>query len=172
MPETYRSIARRYLPNATIVAARFHVVRLTNHHFLKVWQRHDPEGRKNRGLLSLMRRHDWHLKPPQHANLMTYLADYPVLQALYEAKQELVRFMLLKTLTARRMRAKLPRYFDRLEQLRESPLRALATTLPSWMEPIIAMWRSSKTNGIIEVACDFNVFQHRFDLGPILVRIS
>jgi transposase len=150
LSETYRSIARRYFPNATIVADRFHVVRLINQHFLKVWQQHHPEGRKNRGLLSLMRRHQWHLSDEQHANLMTYLADYPVLQALYVAKQNLVRFMLLKTVTAKRMRAKLPGYLELLEQLRDSPLRALAKTLTSWMEPIIAMWRFSKTNGITE----------------------
>ena len=150
LSETYRSIARRYFPNATIVADRFHVVRLINQHFLKVWQQVHPAGRKNRGLLSLMRRHQWHLNDEQHANLMTYLADYPALQALYVAKQKLIRFMLLKTVTAHRMRAKLPRYLELLEQLRDSPLRALAKTLTSWMEPIVAMWRFSKTNGITE----------------------
>ena len=150
LSETYRSIARRYFPNATIVADRFHVMRLINQHFLKVWQQYHPEGRKNRGLLSLMRRHQWRLSDEQHTNLMTYLADYPVLQALYTAKQKLARFMLLKTVTRRRMEAKLPRYFELLEQLRDSPLRALANTLTSWMEPIVAMWRFSKTNGITE----------------------
>lgn len=150
LSETYRSIAQRYFPNATIVADRFHVVRLINQHFLKVWQQYHPEGRKNRGLLSLMRRHQWHLSDEQHANLMTYLADYPVLQVLYAAKQKLVRFMLLKTLTAHRARAKLPRYLELLEQLRDSPLRTLAKTLTSWMAPIIAMWRFTKTNGITE----------------------
>jgi transposase len=58
--------------------------------------------------------------------------------------------MLLKTLTAKQMKAQLPRYFKLLEQLRESPLRALAKTLASWMEPIVAMWRFSKNNGITE----------------------
>ena len=81
---------------------------------------------------------------------MTYLSDYPVLQALYVAKQKLVRLMLLKTLTARRARAKLPQLFKLLEQLRESPLRVLAKTLTSWLEPIVAMWRFSKSNGITE----------------------
>ena len=57
MSDTYRRIARRYFPNATIVADRFHVVRLINHHLLKVWKAHDAEGRKHRGLISLMRRH-------------------------------------------------------------------------------------------------------------------
>jgi transposase len=150
LSETYRSIAQRYFPNAIIVADRFHVVRLINQHFLKVWQQVHPEGRKNRGLLSLMRRHQWHLREEQHGNLMTYLSDFPVLQALYVAKQKLVRFMLLKTLKARRAKAKLPLYFELLDQLRDSPLRALAKTLTNWMEPIVAMWRFSKTNGITE----------------------
>ncbi|MCR9105998.1 MAG: transposase [Gammaproteobacteria bacterium] len=55
-----------------------------------------------------------------------------------------------QTVTARRARAKLPQYLELLGQLRDSPLRTLATTLTSWMEPIVAMWRFSKTNGITE----------------------
>ena len=50
LSETYRSIAKRYFPNATIVADRFHVVRLINHHFLKIWKQHDTEGKKKPGL--------------------------------------------------------------------------------------------------------------------------
>lgn len=150
LSETYRSIARRYFPEATIVADRFHVVRLINQHFLNAWKRQDPEGRKNRGLISLMRRHQWHLQDEQHANLMSYLARYPVLQSLYVVKQKLVRFMLLKTLTAKRARTKLRHYLDLLEQLKDSPLRSLAKTLISWMEPIVAMWRFRKSNSITE----------------------
>jgi transposase len=55
LSETYRAIARKYFPNAMIVADRFHVVRMVNQHFLKLWQQYDPEGRKNRGLRSLER---------------------------------------------------------------------------------------------------------------------
>lgn len=150
LSETYRRIARRYFPEATIVADRFHVVRLINHHFMKVWRDHDPEGGRRRGLISLMRRHPWHLRDDQHANLMNYLADYPVMQALYVAKQKLMRFMLLKTVTAKRARRKLRHYLELLDQLKDSPLRVLANTLQSWMEPIIAMWRFSKSNGITE----------------------
>ena len=151
LSETYRRIAKHYFPEATIVADRFHEVRLVNQHFLTTWKTHDPEGRKNRGLISLMRRHQWRLSDEQHANLMSYLADYPVLQALYVVKQKLMRFLLLKTLTARRARQQLPGYLALLERLQDSPLRALANTLTSWMElTIIAMWRFSKSNGITE----------------------
>ena len=58
--------------------------------------------------------------------------------------------MLLKTLTARRMNAKLPYYFELLVQPQDSPLKALAKASISWMEPIVASWRFSKTNGITE----------------------
>jgi transposase len=150
LSETYRSIARRYFPNATIVADRFHVVRLINQHFLKVWQQYDPQGRKNRGLISLMRRHQWRLSDEQQANLMNYLVEFPVLQSLYVAKQRLIRFVLLKTLTAKRARAELPIFLELIEQLADSPLRALAKTLTSWREPIVAMWRFSRSNGITE----------------------
>ncbi|WP_235036467.1 ISL3 family transposase, partial [Zhongshania aliphaticivorans] len=134
LSETYRSIARRYFPSATIVADRFHVVRLINQHFLKVWQQHDPEGRKNRGLISLMRRHQWNLSDEQHANLMNYLATYPVLQALYVAKQRLIRFVLLKTLARKRAKAKLPAFMALIEELGASPLHSLARTLRSWLQ--------------------------------------
>ena len=150
LSETYRGIAKRYFPNATIVADRFHVVRLINHHFLKAWQQHHPEGRKNRGLLSLMRRHQWHLNEENNSNLKRYLADYPVLKTLYEVKQKLIRFMLLKTMNEKRMEKTLPRFLDLLEQLHHSPLRALANTLTSWLQPIIAMWRFTRNNGITE----------------------
>ena len=150
LSETYRRIARRYFPEATIVADRFHVVRLINQHFLKAWQQHHPEGRKDRGLLSLMRRHQWHLSHEQQINLMNYLADFPALRALYRAKQKLIRYMLLKTITVRRARAKLPGFVELLTQLDASPLRALAKTLRSWIEPIVSMWRFRKNNGITE----------------------
>lgn len=81
---------------------------------------------------------------------MNYLADFPVLKELYQVKQVLMEFVLLKTLTARQMRAKLPAYLELIKQLKDSPLRTLANTLTSWMEPIVAMWRFSKSNGITE----------------------
>ena len=65
LSETYRRIAQQYFPKAMIVADRFHVVRPVNQHFLRLWQQHDPGGRKNRGLLRLMRRHYWKLAAAQ-----------------------------------------------------------------------------------------------------------
>ena len=150
LSETYRQIARQYFPNAKIVADRFHVVRLVNHHFLKLWQQQDPVGRKNRALLSLMRRHYWNLADEQKANLNSYLERYPVLKALYEAKQRLTELLLLKTLLPKAARRYARQLVALLEQFAQSPARSLAETLKSWLHPIVRMWRFSKSNGITE----------------------
>jgi transposase len=150
LSETYRSIARQYFPRAKIVADRFHVVRLVNQHFLNAWKDVDPEGRKHRGLISLMRRHEWHLPADQHAKLQRYLSEHPGLQALYEARQKLNRLLLLKNLRKPRAQQKLPILLKLIEQLRQTPLRRLARTLTAWLEPIVMMWRSNKSNGPTE----------------------
>jgi len=37
-----------------------------------------------------------------------------------------------------------------VEERHASPFKGLARTLTSWLEPIVAMWRFSKNNGITE----------------------
>ena len=150
LSETYRHIAQQYFPNAMIVADRFHVIRLVNQHFLKLWQQQDPEGRKNRGLLSLIRRHHWKLAALQKERLHPYLAQMPVLQALYFAKQQLNGFLVMKSLKAKRAQKVLPQFLALIRQFEQSPAKALAATLISWLEPIVRMWRFSKSNGITE----------------------
>ena len=150
LSETYRRIAQKYFPNAIIVADRFHVVRLVNQHFMKLWQQYDPQGRKNRGLISLMRRHHWKLSAVQKENLHRYLAQEPVLQALYFAKQQLNGFLVMKCLKRKRAEKMMPQFLRLIEQFEQSPARALAETLKSWLEPIVRMWRFTKSNGITE----------------------
>jgi transposase len=97
-----------------------------------------------------MRRHAGNLTEPQRARLARYLQDYPVLQALYEAKQRLMQFLLIKKIRAKHARWLLPRFLALIEQFTRSPAQALADTLRSWLEPIVRMWRFSCSNGITE----------------------
>lgn len=150
LSETYRSIVQKYFPNAKIIADRFHVIRMVNQHFLAAWQKQDPIGRRNRGLISLVRRHAWHLAPEQVIKLNTYLEAYPVLNALYQAKQKLVSMLLLKTLNAKKAKQMLPHLLQLIEQFKQSPAKTIATTLLSWIDPIVRMWRFSQSNGITE----------------------
>ena len=97
-----------------------------------------------------MRRHHWKLAPEQKVRLHEYLAHYPVLHALYFAKQQLNGFLVPKNLNAKRAKNLLPQFLKLLEQLTQSPARALAETLTSWLEHIVRMWRFTKSNGITE----------------------
>jgi len=69
LASTYRAFARKHFPQACCVADRSHVIRLINQHFLACWRDLDPLGARHRGLLSLMRRHEEHLKPEQRVCL-------------------------------------------------------------------------------------------------------
>ncbi|MEQ1666332.1 MAG: transposase, partial [Bdellovibrionales bacterium] len=102
LSETYRCIANQYFPKALIVADRFHVVRLVNHHFLKTWSQLDEVGRKNRGLMYLMRMHEWsEMKEKSRRNLNRYLSENPALRAVYDFKQNLMKLILSRVYSKR-----------------------------------------------------------------------
>ncbi len=151
---TYRALVRKHFPKARIVADRFHVIRLVNHHFLTCWKQIDPVGGKNRGLISLMRRHKCNLKSPeQEGRLMAYLAGHPVLERIYEFKQKLCELLLEKHCNADKCRGLAKQFLQSIDELLSSklaPLVALGETLRSWQEEIATMWRFTKNNGITE----------------------
>ncbi len=143
----YRSIARKHFPKAVIVADRFHVIRLINHHFLACWRDIDPVGAKHRGLLSLMRRHRHNLKPEQRVLLMAYLAERPALELIYAFKQRLCSMLLKKHRTRKQCRKLVPRFLRAIVDLRQSGLAQLVTlgdTLHSWSAEIARMWRFTR----------------------------
>jgi transposase len=149
----YRAIVRKHFPNARIVADRFHVIRLVNHHFLACWRDLDPVGSKNRGLISLMRRHRHKLTPGQHQRLSAYLQLNPALELIYRFKQRLCCLLLKKSLTAKRCRKLAPRFLRMIAGLRQAglaPLVQLGNTLHSWKDEIATMWRFTRNNGITE----------------------
>jgi transposase len=153
LASVYRALVRKHFPNARIVADRFHVIRLINHHFLACWRQIDPAGSKNRGLLSLMRRHRHHLSPEQVVRLQNYLHAQPVLELLYRFKQRLCYLLLKKHRTRKQCRQLVPRFLRAIYQLRHSGLPQLVQlgdTLHAWTEEIAAMWRFSPNNGITE----------------------
>ncbi len=149
----YRAIVRKYFPNARIVSDRFHVIRTVLHHFLAGWKQLDPEGRRNRGLLSLMRRHAEKLKPDQKERLDRYLDDHPAIRELYQAKESLCKLLNIKHRTKKQSQPLIKRLLNWIWKLRYSGLPAmetLANTLDNWSSEIACMWRFTKNNGITE----------------------
>lgn len=150
---TYRAVVRKHFPKARIVADRFHVIRLVNHHFLSCWREMDPLASKNRGLLSLMRRHRHNLKPDQRLRLAAYLAQNPLLEVIYRAKQSLCYLLLKKHKTRRQCAALAPRLLRNIDYLKAAGSPALVQlghTLESWSTEIGCMWRFTRNNGITE----------------------
>jgi transposase len=150
---SYRSLVRLHFPNARIVADRFHVIRIINHHFLACWRDIDPVSSKHRGLLSLMRRHRHNLRPDQQLRLMAYLGKYPALELIYRFKQRLCYLLLKKHRTRRQCERLIPPFLRALDQLRQvglPQLVQLGQTLSRWSQEIVAMWRFTRNNGITE----------------------
>lgn len=153
LSETYRRIVRKYFPNAKIVADRFHVIRWVNHQFLRTWGEWDPQSRKNRGLLSLMRRHPWNLSDEQRQRLEEYFGELPAIKPVYDFKNGLIELLLKKHQKREDARALIPQLLWHIEECRKSPLprfQELARTMKRWLEPIARMWRFTKNNGITE----------------------
>lgn len=149
----YRSLVRKHFPNARIVADRFHVIRIVNHHFLACWREIDPVGSKHRGLLSLMRRHQQNLSPEQRLRLAAYFEAHPVLEQIYRFKQKLCYLLLLKHCNQKKCATLAPRFLRAVHQLRSAVLPQpvqLGQTLFSWQNEIAAMWRFTRNNGITE----------------------
>ena len=120
------------LPQRPDVADRFHVIRLINHHFLACWRDSDGVGAKNRGLVSLMRRHRHNLGTDQQLRLAAYLAQPPVLETIYRFKQRLCYLLLKKHRTRRQCEHLVPRFLRAVYQLRQTglaPLVQLGRTL-------------------------------------------
>lgn len=153
LSSTYRSIVSKYFPNAKIVSDRFHVIRMVQHHFLNTWQLLDPEGRKNRPLLSLMRRKDENLLPEQKLKLERYFENNQPLKIVYEAKESLCKLLNIKTQTCKAVKKLIPQFLEWIRLLRNTPfppLQTLAATLEAWQEEICRMWRFTRNNGITE----------------------
>jgi len=153
LSSSYRHLVRKYFPNAKIVSDRFHVIRLVLQHFLATWKQLDPVGRKNRGLLSLMRRKAENLRPEQRERLEHYFEQNPAIRIIYEAKEELCVLLNCKHRTKKACRPLARQLLEWIHQLKDSPFEAMRTlgkTLSSWRDEIACMWRFTKNNGITE----------------------
>jgi transposase len=153
LSSSYRSLIKKHLPQALIVADRFHVIRLINQHFLNTWKALDPIGSRNRGLVSLMRRHEENLSPEQRPRLRAYLKQQPALALVYDFKQRLCRLLSIKHRTKKQCRRLIPIFLAYVHQLRGSAFESLSTlghTLESWQQEIGRMWRFTLNNGITE----------------------
>lgn len=147
MSDPYKSFARRFFPNAVIVADKFHVLRLLspaiNRHRKAITgdQRTNPIRR-------LLLRNGRDLDARTRWVLRTWLADYPELRELYDAKEALAGFYRIRSFKqAARVFTQLT---DRLARSAVPELQTFRATLMRWRNEVLAYFRTRATNGMTE----------------------
>jgi len=153
LSSTYCSLIRRYFPKARIVADRFHVVRIVQHHFLELFRAIAPELKNHRGSLAALRKHPDRLTERQRERRAALFASHPSFPPLYEQMQRLCVLLRQKHHNKAKCRPLAKDLLQTIRDLGESsfaPLATLAKTLSSWKEEIACRWRFTKNNGITE----------------------
>jgi transposase len=149
----YRSLIRRYFPKARIVADRFHVVRVIQHHFMQLARLLVVNLKNHRGNLAALRKAPEKLTEEQRSRLEKLFAAHPILKTLHEEMHRLRELMNHKLQSKTQCKEHIGRLLATIRHLRENqaaPLQTLANTLENWMEPIACMWRFARNNGITE----------------------
>jgi transposase len=149
----YRSLIRRYFPKARIVADRFHVVRVVQHHFMRLARLLVADLKNHRGNLAALRKAPERLDEKQRSRLEKLFAAHPILETLHEEMHRLRGLLNHKHQSRKQCRehiANLLATIGHLRQNQAAPLQTLASTLEDWMEPIACMWRFVRNNGITE----------------------
>ena len=153
LSSSYRSLVRRYFPNARIVADRFHVVRVIQHHFVELFRHFAPEIKHHRGYLAAVRTRPDKLSAYRKTLLAKLFENHPELEAIYLQMRKTIDLMNRKNSTAQKAKTYIQQLLTIMNELKSSQLPAmnsLARTLHQWQEPIACMWRFTKTNGITE----------------------
>lgn len=149
----FRSLAQRLFPNAKVVADRFHVMRLIIDTFMEFCREAAPEIRWQRGITMCLRKHGRNLTTNQRKLLSEVLSRNEVIKTAYDFKEELCSLLSLKSrkmLSCRKPLRRLKKMVDMLLHDAPAIFQTLGKTLRSWFEPIIRMWRFTKSNGITE----------------------
>ncbi|WP_141710176.1 transposase, partial [Legionella parisiensis] len=153
LSSTYRSMVKKYFPNAMIVADRFHVIRLIQHQCMMTYRELSSEIKNNRRILALLRTRPDNLTEEKKAKRDAFLMQNPAIDAIYQFQQRLHSLLMKRALTQHACRKVIPTFLDMLVELKQSAFKALASlgkTLGAWKDEVARMWRFSKSNGITE----------------------
>lgn len=153
LSSSYRSLIRRYFPKARIVADRFHVVRVVQHHFMQLARLLAGNLKSHRGNLAALRKAPERLNEKQRSRLDKLFAAHPILQNLHEEMHQLRELMNHKHQSKKQCKEHAGTLLATIAHLRgnqAAPLQTLANTLDDWIEPLACMWRFARNNGITE----------------------
>lgn len=152
MAGPFRAAVQEVLPDAAIVADKFHVVKRVTEAVRQVWRRlrrgTGPEdGLRTDGKLVLRARE--HLSDPQRTALDALLWRYPALRRAYLLKEDFRRWY--RQATPKDARLELAAWRREIAQLDHLPeMRALAGMFALWQEEILNYFTYRVTQGYVE----------------------
>jgi transposase len=155
LSSSYKSLVRKYFPQAMIVADRFHVIRVAMHHLLAIARELIPDMARinTRRVMRLLATRPDRLEDRLKNELDRLFGKAPALQAVYDKLQQVCSILRAKGQNKPQCKRLIERLMHAIEELRQSglkPAQTLARTLSDWSEEIARMWRFSRSNGITE----------------------
>src|SRR3546814_8796351 len=82
--------------------------------------------KNNRGILALLRTRADRLTPDKQKKRDAFLAQNPAIDAIYQFQQQLHQLLMNKALNQNKCREVIPIFLDMLNDLKQSPFKALA----------------------------------------------
>ena len=149
----FRSIVQRLFPRAKIVADRFHVIRLIIDTFHEFCKEADPEIKWKKGITRALRTKGANLRPAQRLLPEKEFNRHPAIQTAYDFKEELCTLLSIKERKRINCIPLLERLKEMVWQMLHEALEIFkkpGRTIRQWFEPIIRMWRFTKSNGMTE----------------------
>ncbi len=145
--DPFKNFARGFFPNATLVADKFHVLRLLSPAINR--RRKDITGdRRSLPVRRLLLRNAPSLTPQQRWALRTWLAEHHELRELYELKEALHSFYRIRG--PDRAAYALTALTDRIASSTVPEVRTLRGTLMKWRREVLAYFVCRLTNGPTE----------------------
>lgn len=148
MCDSFRSFVKEFFPNATIVADKFHTVRLPTPLLISMLKNEIPSFGDRRHMKRLLLSRPQNLDYFERSKLYKFLHHQPRLNALYTAKERLF------AIYAIRYSGQAPRSYERLlGELKASPfeeVQRIGRTLKRWQNEVLAFFKYRRTNGIVE----------------------
>lgn len=144
---TYRSFAKSFFPNASIVADHFHVVRLL-HPAINRRRKQITGDKRKHPLRKLLLKNGTKLELFQRKAIYRWLEQYPELKEVYMAKEALHR--LYRCRGYKRARSSLINLMDWLAGSQVEELKRLRRTLMNWKTEILNYFKKRITNAKTE----------------------
>lgn len=147
LSDPYKKFVREFFPNANMVADKFHVLRLLNHHIMR--RRKEITGnRATWRARKLLLVSNIHLDYFDRKRLWEYLDDFPELKEVYAYKEAL--YKLYRTKGYNRAARSLTKLTDRMALSKLPEIKTLRKTLVKWRQEILNYFRTRITNARTE----------------------